>query len=130
MLLIDVSLGKTKVNDVGELSKRLNARVFSHENYYVCLLTGTCAEEYDSRTQLGIEDFLVERNFYAGLSYGFFNIVNISIGYKQSVAIEIFLHVKRSTLLRVCGQHCDVSCENQCELRRIYHGKPVPSKRV
>ena len=31
VLLIDVSLGKTKVNDVGELSKRLNARVFSHE---------------------------------------------------------------------------------------------------
>ncbi|MFR2693466.1 MAG: hypothetical protein ACLTBV_24570 [Enterocloster bolteae] len=31
VLLIDVSLGKTKVNDVEELSKRLNARVFSHE---------------------------------------------------------------------------------------------------
>lgn len=93
VLLIDVSLGKTKVNDVEELSKRLNARVFSHENYYVCLLTGTCAEEYDSRTQLGIEDFLVERNFYAGLSYGFFNIVNISIGYKQSVeAIRVLFN--------------------------------------
>ncbi len=43
MLLIDVSLGKTKVNDVEELSKRLNARCSATKNYYVCLLTGTCA---------------------------------------------------------------------------------------
>ncbi len=35
----------------------------------------------------------MERNFYAGLSYGFFNIVNISIGYKQSVeAIRVLFN--------------------------------------
>ena len=37
VLLIDVSLGKTKVNDVEELSKRLNARVFSHEKITTCV---------------------------------------------------------------------------------------------
>ena len=93
VLLIDVSLGKTKADDAEELSQKLNARVFSHDNYYVCLLTGTCAEEYDSRTHLGIEEFLAERNFYAGLSYGFFNIVNLSIGYKQAAeAVKVLLN--------------------------------------
>lgn len=87
VLLIDVSLGKTKAEDREELAKKLNARVFSHENYYVCLLTGTCGEEYDSRTDLGIKDFLRERNFYAGLSYGFFDIANISIGYRQAIEV-------------------------------------------
>lgn len=96
VLLIDVRLGKTKDSDVEDLSKRLNARVFSHDSYYVCLLTGTCREEYDSRTDLGIMDILTERNFYAGLSYGFFDIVNISVGYKQAAeAIKTMLSVLR-----------------------------------
>lgn len=92
VLLIDVSFGKTSANDMEELSRRLKARVFAHENYYVCLMTGTYDVEYDSRTDLGILDFLEERNFYAGLSYGFFDIVKISVAYKQALeAIKVLL---------------------------------------
>ena len=72
VLLIDVSLGKTKVNDVEELSKRLNARVFSHENYYVCLLTGTCAEEYDLQDPSGNRGFPGETEFLCGIELRIF----------------------------------------------------------
>lgn len=84
ILLIDVSLGERKAGDTEELAKRLDAIVFRYEKYYVCLLHGTLDVEYNSRTDLGINDFLAERNFYAGLSYGFFDIMDLVIYYRQA----------------------------------------------
>ena len=72
MLLIDVSLGKTKVNDVEELSKRLNARVFSHEK----LLRVSADRHLCGRNMIpgpsGNRGFPGGTEFLWGLSYGFF----------------------------------------------------------
>lgn len=97
VLVVDFSYGKTNSEDIKILSGRLNARVFMYENYYVCLLGGSAQEEYDSRKHLGIERWLEEQNFYAGLSYGLYDITEISVGYKQALAvIRISLNVLKN----------------------------------
>lgn len=87
VLAVDFSRGKRRAEteDLKILSSCLNARVFVHENYYVCLFGGTLREEYDSRHYLGIEKWLEEKNYYAGLSYGLYDITEISFGYRQAL---------------------------------------------
>jgi len=87
VLAVDFSRGKVRseAEDMRVLSGSLGARVFVHENYYICLFGGTLQEEYDSTHLLGIEKWLEEQNYYAGLSYGLYDITEISFGYQQAL---------------------------------------------
>lgn len=97
VLAVDFSHGKTNSDDMRFLSERLNARVFMYENYYICLIRASLREEYDSRKHLGIEEWLEEKDLYAGLSYGLYDITEISVGYKQALSvIKISLNILKN----------------------------------
>lgn len=127
LLAIDFGERIPSMNDVSEFSRRLNARVFIDRNYCICVLTGTAKEEYDSRMDLGINDYLIENNLYAGLSYGFFDITRISNAYTQAIAaIKTIYRILKdvhyyafadsviSFLVMGCNDNGDLSIKSLC----------------
>lgn len=89
-----------------ELRAFLGREIYSHENYYVSILDSEKEIEYSNLDFPKLNAFCTERQLYAGLSYGFFDITSLSEALRQaSAAIRI---VKQYHWNRYFGLYSDM----------------------
>ena len=85
VLAIDASLHQGNKNYEKQLESKLQKKTYYYKNYLIYILDSKWNVEYDLIYLKNLEPILVENNLYAGLSYGFFDILKVSGGVRQAI---------------------------------------------